>query len=504
MTSSSLLNRIGSALSSAKVNQSPPPPTQGEDLNGGRVLVLGSKKSRSEISQILGCEIQAWQMRGAKPLYHFDSLKGPTWLLCLWLTNLKECPQDINELGGYSLTRDYLGHIYAQAVVKSCDLLEVSFVETSTDSTIIMGGLVGIEMGQYRYKDSLQSQNQNKMSLYINKWGRASINTKLIDKALALGSAVNISRHLVNLPPSDLNPQTYASILTSFFQKSETLKVTLWKKSRLEKEGMGLLLGVGKGAEYPPCMVHLKYRPKGVKGRPIAFVGKGITFDTGGLNLKPDRGMRLMKKDMGGAASVVALAHWACRSQIRKNLDFYLAIAENSVSMGAMRPSDVLTARNGVRVEVHNTDAEGRLVLADVLDVAKTQKDKPRYVVDLATLTGAIKAALGCEVGGLFGNNQKLVEEIYQSSLQSGDLLWHMPLVQSYRSQLDSTFADIQNCSDSWGGAVTAALFLESFVKDIPWAHLDIYAWNDRAKGALCEIGGSGQAVQCLAHWLSR
>ena len=197
------------------------------------------------------------------------------------------------------------------------------------------------------------------------------------------------------------------------------------------------------------------------------------------------------------------MAHWACHVGIKKNLDFYLALAENSVSSKAMRPSDVLKARNGMDVEIHNTDAEGRLALADALDVAVTQKEEPRYVVDIATLTGAIKVALGPEIGGVFGNHQNLVDGIYKSSLESGDPMWPMPIVQNYRSKLDSKFAHIQNCADGFGGAVTAALFLECFVRKVPWAHLDIYAWNDGVKGALQEVGGSGQAVQCLARWLA-
>ena len=501
MIAPSLLpSQIGSALQSAKINQPSPPSSKNE----GRIFVLSRKKSQDNISQILHCEIHPWQMENSKKVLHrLDTPKGPAWLICLWAESddhrLNEIPQDINDVSTYSLTRDHLGRTYNLALSENCDSIEVVFVDTPSDS--IVGGLVGIEMGQYKYKDTLKPRK--KVPLYINRLGGSSISSKQLNKAMALGEAVNISRHLVNIPPSQLNPETYTSALISLFRKYTALKVSIWKKNRLEKEGMGLLLGVGRGAEHSPCMVHLKYRPLGAKGKPIAFVGKGITFDTGGLDLKPTSAMRLMKKDMGGAAAVAGLAYWACCSQVKKNLDFYLAIAENSISAKAMRPSDVLKARNGMTVEVDNTDAEGRLVLADVLDVAKNQTEKPRYVVDIATLTGAIKAALGCEVGGLFGNNRELINKIHKSSMARGDLLWPMPLIHNYRSQLDSTFADMKNCSNGWGGAVTAALFLESFVQDVSWAHLDIYAWNDQPKGAICEVGGSGQAVQCLAHWLS-
>jgi leucyl aminopeptidase len=281
--------------------------------------------------------------------------------------------------------------------------------------------------------------------------------------------------------------------------------VTVWDDKKLASEKMGLHLSVGMGATHGPRMVHMKYRPTKKSGlKPIAFVGKGITFDTGGLDIKPSSAMRLMKKDMGGAASVIALALWASESQYPGPLDFYLALAENAVDANAFRPGDIVTARNGMKVEIDNTDAEGRLVLADVLDVACKQKgsDDPEFVIDVATLTGAIKVGLGAEIAGLFANDDDLAIELTKAGQRAGDLNWRMPLFDKYWGDLSSPFADCKNSGGGFGGAITAALFLQKFVGGKKWAHLDVYAWADRPSGAIGGSGGSGQPVQCLIEFL--
>jgi len=246
-------------------------------------------------------------------------------------------------------------------------------------------------------------------------------------------------------------------------------------------------------------MVHISYRPKG-KSKPLAFVGKGVTFDSGGLDLKPTSGMRWMKKDMGGSAAIVGLAYWAVESKSNQAMDFYIPMAESVLDRDSFRPSDVYVTRNGMTVEIDNTDAEGRLLLCEAIDVAVNQKakDKPAAVIDVATLTGAIKAGLGTEVCGFFSNDLRLSHQLEESSISKSDKIWRMPLFQAYRSALNSSIADITNSASGFGGAVRAALFLKEFVGDTPWAHLDIYAWSDSAKGPLLEKGGSGQAVQCL------
>jgi leucyl aminopeptidase len=271
---------------------------------------------------------------------------------------------------------------------------------------------------------------------------------------------------------------------------------------------MDLLLQVGKGAEHGPCLVHLKIRstrsPKSKSKtgeRYPVFVGKGITFDTGGVDIKPANAMRLMKKDMGGAASLLGLS-WYAALQGDFNFEVFLPFAENAVDGKSFRPSDVIQARSGAMVEVHNTDAEGRLILADALDFALEQCPNATALIDLATLTGAIKVGLGTEIAGLFCNDARLGQSLLASSVRSGDWVWPMPLYRKYAKSFSTPFADFVNATDGWAGAITAALFLEKFVKDKPWAHLDIYAWNDKPSGAFTEEGGSAQAVQLLVDWL--
>ncbi|MBX7230804.1 MAG: leucyl aminopeptidase family protein [Bdellovibrionales bacterium] len=304
-------------------------------------------------------------------------------------------------------------------------------------------------------------------------------------------------------------------------------------------ENCHLILAVGQGANHKPCLVHLSYRPSclqnslgveesKVKAREqknfkkasptpdnklqyktqdkpqykkVAFVGKGITFDSGGLDLKPSSGMRWMKKDMGGSAALVGLAWWVAQTQPEFCCDFYLPLAENAVSQNSFRPGDVYDSKVGLKVEIHNTDAEGRLVLADAMTVAL--QDKPDLLIDVATLTGAIKAGLGSGIAGLFGNRDLWIAQMLESSQKRGDWMWPMPLFQSYQTALKSQFADLVNASEGFGGAITAALFLQQFVQNCPWLHLDIYAWKDGVEGPLLESGANGQPVQALIHFLN-
>lgn len=395
--------------------------------------------------------------------------------------------------------RDALG-----TVVSQLERMDVEWAEIDFDlgKEELPWAILGIELALYRFKRVLKGDlSKTRFSL---KHKQRALSVKELAPLTLLGQGMNVSRHLVNLPPNELNPVTYAEFAKAFFADVKSVKVDVWDEKKLAQEKMGMHLGVGQGSAHSPRLVHLRLRAAGAGKAPIAFVGKGITFDTGGLDIKPSSGMRLMKKDMGGSASVFGLIYWAARSGLKQNIDAYLALAENAISGISFRPSDVLTARNGMTVEIHNTDAEGRLVLGDALDVAVTSKEKPRCVIDVATLTGAIKVALGSQLAGLFSNDPRLAAAISSSGQAVGDLTWIMPLFQRYRSATSSTFADMVNAIDGFGGAVTAALFLEKFVKDVPWAHLDIYAWKDSAEGPWLEGGGSGQMIPCLAQWLSK
>lgn len=403
------------------------------------------------------------------------------------------------------------------SALRGLQVMRASVMAEGLSDEAWLGLFLGFELSAYQFKSETQESPRQFPFVEIQMVSGASGKKEesrvelALQKAKALGQSTNWARHLVNLPPNVVNPVTVAESALSEFRGRSGMKVEVWDEKRLKQEKMGLHLGVGQGSATPPRLVHFRYRPGAATKskragslRPVAIVGKGVTFDTGGLDIKPSAGMRLMKKDMGGAAAVFALAWWASEVKYPAPLDFYLALAENAVDGKSFRPSDILMARNGKSVEIHNTDAEGRLVLADALDVAVTQTGahEPEVVIDLATLTGAIKVALGGEIAGLFSNDDRLAKALNTAGTQAGELNWRMPMLSRYASGFSSPFADLVNAVDGFGGAITAALFLERFVRNKAWAHLDIYAWTDKATGSLTSVGANGQGVQTLVHYL--
>ncbi|MFN7905650.1 MAG: leucyl aminopeptidase family protein [Pseudobdellovibrionaceae bacterium] len=453
------------------------------------VYVLG--EAEKDFGQhVVSTKSHVWQtedlLKTKSSLVHFQNEDGITFVVFYQKTN-----------SDYGFYRDAAGSVLSSLRLQKIASAGIVFKGLSADQEL--GFLVGLDLAAYQYRKS-ETKNPFEDFPAINV-----SDVKLLKEAKAMAKSINLARHLVNLPPNLLFPSAFVHQIKAL-SFSKASKVEVWNVERLKKEKMNLLLAVGKGAENPPCFIHIRYRPVKMNknSRPIAFVGKGITFDTGGLDIKPSTAMRLMKKDMGGAASVLALAYWVDQMKYDRPCDFYLALAENGVDGKAFRPSDVIVSKAGYSVEIDNTDAEGRLVLADALCVAVSQvkKDEPEFVIDVATLTGAIKVALGAEVAGLFSNNNSLADELLKSSERFDDQMWRMPLVAKYFQNLSSPFADFKNSADGFGGAITAALFLEKFVQGKNWAHLDIYAWADRANGAITSAGGNGQAVQALIGFL--
>lgn len=416
----------------------------------------------------------------------------------VWVITLTESQVDHHEgqfaPSLYTMARDTVGSVF-----RECGLFAQIHLDFQTpNKDVFAGAIVGLEISQYRFRSLWPQIKKNEQKIYLTH-PQMSTAKKMFEPAYLLGVGVNVARHLVNLPPNILNPKSYVQFIQNLF-KNTGAKVEIWSYDKLLKENMNLHAAVGQGAESEPCLVKVSWRGGGKKPAKV-FVGKGITFDSGGLDIKPASGMRDMKKDMGGSASVVGLMSWVVQSKLKENVDAYLALAENAVDAKSFRPSDVFTARNGKTVEIHNTDAEGRLVLADSLALAA--ETKPEFIVDVSTLTGAIKVALGETTPGLFSNNDKLAKTILQAAQASGDNCWRMPLDPTQKHKLKSEVADLANAHEGFGGAVTAALFLEQFVSGTPWAHLDIYSWTSGASGALSEKGGNGQVVQMLAHVLS-
>lgn len=326
-----------------------------------------------------------------------------------------------------------------------------------------------------------------------------------IERARILGRAVNATRTLVNQPPSHLYPETFAQAAKDLAKPlSAKVKVTVLDEKKLERDGFGGLIGVGKGSSRPPRLVKLEYSPLRAKAK-LALVGKGITFDSGGLSLKPAAGMQTMKCDMGGAAVVLNALLAIAELGLPVKVTAWLCLAENMPSGTAQRPGDVMTTYGGRTVEVLNTDAEGRLVMADGLVAAS--EEAPDVLIDVATLTGAQMIALGNRVSAVMGE-EGVRDAVKAAADRAGELFWPMPIPEELRASLDSSVADISNHGERFGGMMTAATFLREFVGEvdgvkIPWAHLDIAgpAFNEGSPYGYTPKEGTGVAVRTLVAY---
>jgi leucyl aminopeptidase len=314
----------------------------------------------------------------------------------------------------------------------------------------------------------------------------------------AVSDGVVIARDLVNEPANVLYPAEFARRATSL--RKLKVAVEVLDVAAMRKLGMHALLGVGQGSAHDSRLVVMRWNGGRKTDAPVAFVGKGVCFDTGGISIKPAGGMEDMKGDMAGAACVVGLMHALAARKARVNAVGVIGIVENAVDGNAQRPGDIVTSMSGQTIEVINTDAEGRLVLADALWYT-AKRFKPKFMVNLATLTGAIIVALGHENAGLFSNDDKLSEQLTKSGLAVSEPVWRMPLSPDYDKLIDSKFADVKNTgSGRWAGAITAAQFLQRFVADkTPWAHLDIAGTGfDSRQSEINRSWGSGWGVRLL------
>ena len=312
---------------------------------------------------------------------------------------------------------------------------------------------------------------------------------------------VNLARELVNEPPNVLYPEEFARRASQLRKLGVTVEVLDVKA--MTKLGMGALLGVGQGSARPSRTVIMRWNGGKKSEAPVAFVGKGVCFDTGGLDLKPSSGMLIMKKDMGGAANVLALAQMVMDAKLKVRLRVLIPAVENAVAGNAFRPLDIFKSRKGITVEIGNTDAEGRLVLADALALA--DEETPDLLVDLGTLTGAARVALGPDLPPFYTNDEALAGDIAACAKSENDPLWRMPLWPAYDAWLDSKTADITNApSGGFAGSITCALFLQRFVEHArSWLHVDIYGWTPSAKPGRPE-GGECQAARAIYKLLSQ
>ena len=327
---------------------------------------------------------------------------------------------------------------------------------------------------------------------------------KAISKGETIASGVILARELVNAPANEVTPITMAETAQQL-ANDYGLAIEIWEREQCEQfeKGMGAYLGVAQASDLPPKFIHLTYKPEGTPQRKVAIVGKSLTFDSGGLNLKTGgSGIETMKMDMGGGAATLGAAKAIAQLKPDVEVHFVCAATENMISGHAMHPGDILKASNGKTIEVNNTDAEGRLTLADALVFA--EKLELDAIVDLATLTGACIVALGNDIAGLWSIDESLATEITTAAESAGEKFWQLPMEEKYFEGLKSPIADMKNTGPRAGGSITAALFLKQFIKDTPWAHLDIAGpvWADNPSG-VNNKGATGFPVRTLVNWVT-
>jgi leucyl aminopeptidase len=360
----------------------------------------------------------------------------------------------------------------------------------------------GLFLSAYRFdrhkKPAEDRKDVAEVTLYIDAVDKAA---EAVTRAEVYSQATALARDLINEPPSRMNPERLAAEALKLNTSPITVKVI--EGQELEELGMGGIIGVGAGGAVPPRLVELHYQPESKAKRVVALIGKGITFDSGGLSLKPAQSMETMKDDMSGAAAVLGVFSALSRLKPAVEVRGYLAIAENMPGGRAQKPGDVLKAFNGKTIEVLNTDAEGRLVLSDALSYAASKR--PDVLIDIATLTGACVVALGHLVSAVMTNRPALAEAIVAAGEQTGEKFWQLPLVKEYKKDIKSKIADLKNIGSRRGeaGTIIGGLFLQEFVDDQPWVHLDIAgpSWTDSDQ-PYCPTGGTGHPVRTILHYL--
>lgn len=363
--------------------------------------------------------------------------------------------------------------------------------------------LVSLEIASFRFQD-LKSENKKAEieTLYVPHLSGKKDTEKIVKKAEIKAWAVNWVRRVGDQPASLLTPSQLAEYACDESKKYD-LRIHIYGESHAESLGMGSFLGVAKGSDEEAKFIVIEHTPQG-NFPEVVFVGKGVTFDSGGISIKPSQGMEAMKYDMLGGAAALATVFAAARLRLPISLAAVVPSTENLPSGKALKPGDVVEAMNNNSIEIISTDAEGRLILADALAYA-VRRYRPKVIVDLATLTGACVVALGTKVAGLFSNSKKIVDELKHSSEETGERVWELPLFEPYFKNLRSEIADIKNSGGRPAGAVTAALFLSKFTQGTPWAHLDIAgtAWRTKKEDAI-PPGATGFGVRLLLNFLER
>jgi len=359
---------------------------------------------------------------------------------------------------------------------------------------ITEGALLGL-YSFAKYKKP-EYENIKEMLIVIREEEMVPILERAIGKGKLIAEAVNLARDMGNEPANYMTPSQMAEVAKEIAGNYD-LEIKVFDREDIEAMNMGALLGVAKGSNQPPKLIILSYRGDESSEKTLGFLGKGITFDSGGISIKPSEGMADMKDDMAGAAAVMTALGAIAQLKPRINVTAIIPATENLPSGTALKPGDVLKTMNGKTIEVISTDAEGRLILADALSYAQKLGLSP--LIDLATLTGACRVALGMLYSGLFGNDQDLVDKVLSAAQRTGEKMWHMPMPEEYKEQIKSEIADVKNTGNRYGGAITAALFLAEFVDSTPWVHIDIAGprLSNKENGYIVK-GATGFGVRTL------
>ncbi|MBX7142961.1 MAG: leucyl aminopeptidase [Oligoflexia bacterium] len=467
--------------------------------SGGRI-----SGALAELEKVCGCDL-AGRLRelgmhgkeGQSALLTFPGVgKIRAALVVGWPTKTEsafETGMKYRKLG--SLIADTAKRARAKQVAlhtATLDLKNDSALQALVEGTL----LTGYSFRNYKEKKEDEFEGAEQLTLLSAR----PVSEKVIARGQLYAESTAYARDLINLSPRDCTP-SYLMQQCKEIAKKSGLRVEVFDRKALEKLGAGALLAVAQGSEEPPYLVKLVYKPSKKSKRIISLVGKGVTFDSGGLSIKTGPGMESMKCDMSGAAAVMAAMRAIGQLKPAFEVRGYIPTTENMINGQATRPGDVVRASSGKTIEILNTDAEGRLILADAITMA--EKDGCDVIVDLATLTGACMVALGTDYAGLFANDDRLAEKLTAAGDVSGEHLWRMPLAKEYKDWIKSSVADIKNLGKPFGGAITGALFLEEFVVKAKWAHLDIAgpAFVDGDAGFI-RRGGVGFGVRTLLNYI--
>lgn len=381
----------------------------------------------------------------------------------------------------------------------------VPLVSTLSEEEVIVGVTEGFLLSNYaftRYKSQVKKEEQTTLLEQVTLIGIGKSSLAIAEKHAVIAEGVYLARDLVNGNADDISPKYLSDLAVKFSKEFKTIKTTIFDKKRLEKEKFGLILAVNRGSKEEPRLIIAEYTGNPKSKKKTVIIGKGVSYDTGGLNLKPTGGMETMKCDMGGAATALGTLFVAAKLKLKTNVTIVIPSTENSISSDSYKPGDVYTSYSGKTIEIGNTDAEGRLILADALSYA-VKHLKPTEIIDFATLTGAIEIALGNETAGLMSNNDALADSLIRAGSATFERVWRLPIYEEYRDQLKSDIADLKNVGGRPAGSITAAIFLQEFVEKTPWAHFDIAgtAFLNDARRYHPKFG-TGTGVRLMTHYL--